>query len=52
MCERQSEMTNLVTLADKLLWYLEKLLDLLGHCVNAQGRKKDKGQGCAKWKGE
>lgn len=44
-CERQSEMTNLVTLADKLLWYLKELLNLLGHYVNAKGRKKDKGQG-------
>jgi hypothetical protein len=40
-CERQSEMANLVTLADKLLRYLKELLNLLGHYVNAKGRKKD-----------
>jgi len=35
---------ELVTLADKLLWYLKELLNFLGHYVNAKGRKKDKGQ--------
>jgi len=38
--EVDCRMTNLVSLANKLLWYLNELLDFLGHY--AKGTMKDR----------
>ena len=36
--------TNLVSIANKLLWYLKELLDFLGHYAKRKRRTKDRAE--------